>query len=335
MELTSIWFTVVFVLFAGFAVLDAFDLGVGSLQFLWRSDAERRRAIDAVRPVFDGHELWLLAAGAALWAAFPPVFAVVISAFGALLAVVLLAFLGRAVAIESCAQSPAVDERCKANWDLVIASILPPLLLGVALGNVMRGLPIDEMGRYDGNFLTLFNPYALLIGVLTVMLFAMHGALYLEGRTDGAMREQVRKWIMPLWCAFAVLHLVAAAVTAWSSDLYVGITARPLFWILSIVWLASLIAVPVYVTTRRYAMAIAGSACTIASMVGLVGLTLFPRLVPSRGLGAHLTADNANAAPDSVRTALVIGLIAISMVFAVAASIYRTSRRDSIATNAG
>jgi cytochrome d ubiquinol oxidase subunit II len=190
------------------------------------------------------------------------------------------------------------------------------------------------VGRYDGNFLTLFNPYALLIGVLTVVLFAMHGALYLEGRTDGAMREQVRKWIMPLWCAFAVLHVVAAAVTAWSSDLYAGITARPLFWVLSIAWLASLIAVPFFVTTKRFALAIAGSACTIASMVGLVGVALFPRLVPSRGLGAHLTADNANAAPDTVRTSLVIGLIVISMVFAVGASIYRTSRRGTLATNA-
>jgi cytochrome d ubiquinol oxidase subunit II len=333
MEPISIWFTVIFVLFAGFAVLDAFDLGVGSLQFLWRSDAERRRAIDTIRPVWDGHELWLLAAGAALYVAFPPVFGVVISAFGALLVVVLLAFLGRAVAIESCVRSAEAGERCKVGWDLVTASVIPPLLLGIALGNVMRGLPLDLAGRYDGAFLNLFNPYALLIGVLTVVLFAMHGALYLEGRTDGAMQLRVRKWIVPLWCAFAVLHVAAAFATAWWSDLYQGIMARPLFWVLAIIWLACLIAVPVLVATKRFALAIAGSAGSIASMVGLVGVAMFPRLVASTGSGPSMTVQSAAAAPDTFRTSLVIGLIAISMLAAVAASIYRASRRSPLATN--
>jgi cytochrome d ubiquinol oxidase subunit II len=331
MEPNAIWFSIVFVLFAGFAVLDAFDLGVGSLQFLWRTDAERRRAIDTVRPVWDGHELWLLAAGAALFVAFPPVFTFVISAFGALLAVMLLAFIGRAVSIDSCVWSCSPDEQRRANWDVVVASALPPFLLGVALGNVMRGLPLDSAGRYDGNLLSLFNPFALLIGVLTVLLFAMHGALYLESRTEGSMRERLQKWILPLWCVFAVFHLIAIAATAWwSSHLFVGIPARPAFWVLAVLWLAGMVSVPVLVTMKNYKLASIGSAATIAAMVGLVGVALFPRLVPSSGPGTGLTLDNAAAAPDAWRTVTVIGLIVISMFATVGASVYRASRRGTL-----
>jgi cytochrome d ubiquinol oxidase subunit II len=333
MEPNTVWFTIVFVLFAGFAVLDAFDLGVGSLQFLWRTDSERRRAIDTVRPVWDGHELWLLAAGAALFVAFPPVFRFVIGAFGALLAVALLAFIARAVSIDACVRSCAADEQRRANWDIVVASALPPFLLGVALGNVMRGLPLDAAGRYDGNFLTLFNPYALLIGVLTVLLFAMHGALYLESRTEGSMRERLQKWILPLWCVFAVFHVVAAAATAWwSSHLFVGVLMRPAFWVLAALWLVGMIAVPVLVTMKNFKLASVGSAATIAAMVGLVGVALFPRLVPSFGIGTGLTLDNAAAAPDAWRTVTVIGLIVIPMIAAVAASIYRASRCGKLTT---
>ena len=333
MESSAIWFSIIFVLFAGFAVLDAFDLGVGSLQFLWRTDVERRRAIDTVRPVWDGHELWLVAAGVALFVAFPPVFTLVIGAFGALLAVALLAFVGRAVSIDSCVRSYSADEQRRANWDVVVASALPPFLLGVALGNIMRGLPLDSAGRYDGNFLSLFNPYALLIGVLTVLLFSMHGALYLEGRTEGSMRARLQKWILPLWCVFAVFHLIAVAATAWwSSHLFVGIQTRPAFWVLAALWLAGMVSVPVLLTMKNFKLASVGSAATIAAMVGLVGVALFPRLVPSFGTGTGLTIDNAAAAPDPWRTVTVFGLIVISMIVAVAASIYRASRRGTLTT---
>jgi cytochrome bd ubiquinol oxidase subunit II len=326
MELTSVWFTVVFVLFAGFAVLDAFDLGVGSLQFLWRTDAERRRAVDTIRPAWDGHELWLVAALAALFVAFPPVYEVTMSAFGALLALVVLAFLARAVAIETCMKSTSPDVQRQMRCDLVVTSVLPPLLLGTALGNVMRGLPLDEAGRYQGTFLSLFNPYALLIGVLTVVLFALHGALYLEGRTEGSMRERLQKWILPLWCGFAVLHLIAAAATAWwSTHLFAGILERPLFWVLTSVWLAGFLSVPLLVSKKKFTLATVGSAGTIAAMVGLVGVSLFPRLVPSGGTGLSLTVENAAVVPDALRTILVGSLMVTALIIGVIAYGHRAS----------
>jgi cytochrome d ubiquinol oxidase subunit II len=251
-----------------------------------------------------------------------------------LLSLVLAAFVARGIAIESAVQAKSPARRRAANWVFNVTSVLPPLLLGVALGNVMRGLPINAAGTYEGTVVALLNPYAVLIGLLTLVLFALNGALYLEGRSAGPMRQRLQGWIMPLWCAFAVLHLFAAAATAWwSADLYSGITARPLFWVLTVLWLAGLVSVPALVLMKRFTFAAVGSAGTVAAMVGLVAVALFPRLVPSSGSGISMTLENTAAAPSVLRTTLVMGLILLALIMAATAYVYRSTWRNAPATS--
>lgn len=338
MDLEVFWFVVVAVCWSAYFVLEGFDFGVGMLlPFLPRGahgEEDRRTMFQAIGPVWDGNEVWLLAAGGALFAAFPPVYATVFSGFYIALMLLLVALIGRAVAIEFRGKVESPTWRRAWDWVFMIGSALPPLLLGVALGNVMRGLPIGADGEYQGTFLSLLNPYAVLIGLLTMVLFALHGALYLQSKTDGSMRTRLQQWIIPLWCAFAVLHLLAAAATAWfSADLYSGIHLRPLFWMLSVLWLAGIVSVPAFAASKKFTLAFAGSALTVATMVGLVGVALFPRLVPSSlGSGLSLTIDNSSSSPQTLKTMLIIALTGMPLVIAYTAIIYRVFRGKVVLT---
>ena len=291
---------------------------------LWKSPEERRTAINAIAPVWDGNEVWLLAAGGALFAAFPPVYATVFSGFYIALVLLLLALMGRAIAIEFRAK--VESPRWQRTWDIVffLGSALIPLLLGVALGNVMKGLPIDQEGNFTGTFLSLLNPYALVIGLLALALFLMHGAIYLVGKIDGQQQRRTAGLIVPLWCVFCVLHVVAAAATAWVAPfLYESIYMKPLFWLLSVLWLFGGAMTPYFATVRRYGSALASSGMTVAAMVGLVGVGLFPQLVPSSmNLNWSLTATNSSSTPQTLRTMLVIALIGMPIVLTYTALVY-------------
>jgi cytochrome d ubiquinol oxidase subunit II len=195
-DLNTIWFVLVGVLFTGYAMLDGFDLGIGALHLFTKKDEERRVLLNSIGPVWDGNEVWLVTGGGALFAAFPNVYATVFSGFYLAFYLLLAALIFRAVAIEFRSKQPMRWWRQMWDVSFSVGSILSALLIGVALGNLAWGIPIDANGEFAGTFLGLLKPYPLLVGVTTVALFMMHGAIYGAMKTEGALHDKLRGWAM-------------------------------------------------------------------------------------------------------------------------------------------
>jgi cytochrome d ubiquinol oxidase subunit II len=322
-DLPLLWYLLVGILLAGYAVLDGFDLGVGALHLLARTDEQRRLFLNAIGPVWDGNEVWLVVGGGALFAAFPPVYATVFSGFYLALILLLFALIFRGVAIEFRSQQPGVVWR--QTWDVAfsVASVVAALLMGVALGNVVRGIPLDAGGNYTGTFLDLLNPYALTVGVTTVTLFVMHAAIYLTLRTEGTTHDLVAGWVPPAILAFAVMYAATTFATirlvphmAAPFLAYPGLTVVPLFT------LAMVLCVPLAIRRGRPGMAFLASCATILGLWALVGIGMFPRLVVASDPALSLTLHNASSSPGTLRTMTIIAAIGVPLVLAYTAGIY-------------
>jgi cytochrome d ubiquinol oxidase subunit II len=324
-DLQTAWFLLVGVLLAGYAILDGFDLGVGMLHlFVAKDDRERRVLLNAVGPVWDGNEVWLLTGGGALFAAFPNVYATVFSGFYLALMLLLTGLVLRAVSLEF--RSKDASPRWRAAWDLAFAvgSFLPALLLGVALGNVLRGLPLSADGEFAGSFFGLLNPFSVLVGLLAATMFLQQGAAWLALKTEGALQERARR---------AGLAACAAALALWAAATLFSRAVAPHLWTrfgLGWPWLAPaafLAAMAVYYAStraRRAAAAFAASSVAMAALLAVVGLGLFPSLVPALGEPARsLTAYNSSSSPYTLRAMLVIALVGMPVVIGYTVFIYR------------
>ena len=191
MDLNTLWFILIAVLFAGFFVLEGFDFGVGLLlPFLGRDDRERRTIINSIGPFWDGNEVWLLTAGGAIFAAFPNWYATMFSGFYLPLLLVLVGLIIRGVGLEFRSKQDSPGWRATWDWLICVSSLVPPLILGVAVGNLLLGVPIDARMTYVGGFWNLLNPFALIVGVTFVLLFLFHGALFLGLRTTDALQAR-------------------------------------------------------------------------------------------------------------------------------------------------
>ncbi len=325
MDLNTAWFLLIWVLLAGYAVLDGFDLGVGVLHLFARSDGERRLYTSAIGPVWDGNEVWLLTGGGALFAAFPVVYATVFSSFYLAMMMMLFALIFRAVSLEFRGQVDSPGWR--RGWDLAfgLGSLIPAILFGVAVGNILRGIPIQADGVATVPFLSLLNPYALLIGAVSLAMFVMHGAAFLAVKTEGALQQRLSRWTTGAWVAFVALYLVATVATALVSPfLFDGISSHPLCWVFLPLLLAAAIYVPVANRAGRFLRAFLASSVAIAALVGLTAASLFPRLVPSSlDLGSSLTAYNASSSPRTLTVMLVIALIGMPIVIAYSIYLYK------------
>src|ERR1035437_5475480 len=204
MDLNMIWFLLVGILIMGYSVLDGFDLGVGIIHLFTKDENEKRINLNAIGPVWDGNEVWLLTGGGALFAAFPIVYATVFSGFYIAFMLLLTALIFRAVSFEFRKYS---EVRNKKYWDFTfgVGSLLPALLYGVAIGNILQGLPIDSKGAYQGTFLGLLNPYAIVVGLVSLTMFLLHGAIYLTLKSDGKQKEKMVKVANNAWITFVVL----------------------------------------------------------------------------------------------------------------------------------
>ena len=191
LDLNAVWFVLVGVLFTGYALLDGFDLGVGALHLFTKTDEDRRIMLNAIGPVWDGNEVWLVTGGGALFAAFPIVYATVFSGFYFAFMLLLAALIFRAVAIEFRSKQPMRWWRQMWDCGFFGGSVLSGFLIGVAMGNIAWGVPIDARGEFAGTFLGLLHPYALLLGVTTVALFMMHGAIYVVMKTEGSLHDRL------------------------------------------------------------------------------------------------------------------------------------------------
>ncbi|GGN92685.1 cytochrome c oxidase assembly protein [Actinoplanes lobatus] len=290
MELTTVWFILIGVLWAGYFLLEGFDFGVGILlPVLGRDDRSRRLAINTIGPVWDANEVWVLVAGGATFAAFPEWYATLFSGFFLPLLVILMALIVRGLAFEYRGKRDSA--RWRRGWDLAIfwGSVVPAVLWGVAFANILRGVPLDAQHEYVGGFFNLLNPYALLGGLTTLALFTLHGAVFLALKTDGPMRAEAGRLAERL---ALVAVPVAAAFLIWT-----GAANRDGLGIaLSVLAALALVAAVPLTRARREGWAFTATGVTIVLAVTALFVTLFPNVMPSTiDETYNLTVNNASS----------------------------------------
>ncbi len=267
MDLNTIWYLLIGILMFAYAALDGFDLGVGVMHLFARSEKQRRTNMAAIGPVWDGNEVWLLTAGGAMFAAFPVVYATTFSGFYLAFMLLLVALIFRAISLEFRVQ---VDNTLwQRFWDFAfgLGSLVPAILFGVAVGNVLRGLPIEADGTLNVPFVALLNPYALLVGALSLAMLVMQGGAYLAARTEGDLCHWAARWASGAWFAFVILWVVTTIATFFAAPyLFEGILAKPPFWIIIVTMLAGIAAVPVALRAQAYVRALLASSLVIASL---------------------------------------------------------------------
>jgi len=349
MDLNTTWFILVAVLLAGYAILDGFDLGVGILHLFIKGDTERRLGMNAIGPVWDGNEVWLVTGGGALFAAFPEVYASAFSGFYTALMLLLVTLIFRAVAIEF--RSKHVSPRWRQGWDVAfsVGSIGAALLMGVAFGNVAAGLPMDaehnlmlaprpditaatplgqvvwlETVFIVQGVLALLNPYALLVGVTTVVLFAMHGAIYLVLKTEGELQARIRGWVRPLIVAFVICYaLTTMATLLFFPHLAERMRAQPIWFLVPVLTMLAVANIPREIFHGREFRAFLSSSAVIGLLVTLIGVGLFPNLLLASNDPANsLNIVNGASSPKTLQIMLIIAIIGMPLVLAYTASIY-------------
>jgi cytochrome bd ubiquinol oxidase subunit II len=293
MQLTTVWFLLIAVLWTGYFVLEGFDFGVGILLPLLapagteHSDTDRRILINTIGPVWDGNEVWLIVAGGATFAAFPEWYASLFSGFYLPLLIILAALIVRGVAFEY--RGKVDDARWRRNWDRAIfaGSLLPALLWGVAFANIVRGVPMDARHEVTGNLLSLLNPYALLGGLTTLALFTLHGAVFVALKTDGEVRRRARTFITRSWVPVVVIAAAFLLVTQISYG-------KPGTWITAGAAAVFLGAGVVETILGREGWGFAGTALAIVAAVVTLFGNLWPHVLPSTTAAAYgLTVHNA------------------------------------------
>ena len=322
------WFLLLGVLLAGYAVLDGFDLGVGIVHLLVaRDDAERRAALASIGPLWDGNEVWLVTFGGALFAAFPAAYASLFSGFYTAFMLLLFALIVRAVSIEFRSKRPGRGWR--RTWDVAFSggSTLASFLFGVAVGNVLRGLPLDARGDFRADLGELLNPYAVLVGLMVVALFAMHGSIFLQLRTGGALQARALRWSRRSAAVFAALFLGATALSLVELPAATANLRRePALWVVPLLALLALANVPRALSRGRAGQAFLGSAVLIAALVGLLGTTLYPNLVTATHPGHSLSILDAASSPRTLLIMLLFAGIGMPLVIAYTALVYWTFR---------
>ncbi|WP_430788836.1 cytochrome d ubiquinol oxidase subunit II [Actinoplanes sp. G11-F43] len=312
MELTTVWFILIGVLWAGYFLLEGFDFGVGILlPVLGRDERSRRLAINTIGPVWDANEVWVLVAGGATFAAFPEWYATLFSGFFLPLLLILVALIVRGLAFEYRGKRDSA--RWKQGWDLAIfwGSLIPAILWGVAFGNILRGVPLDAQHEYVGGFFNLLNPYAILGGLTTLTLFTLHGAVFLALKTDGPMRAEAGRLAFRLSLAAVP---IAAAFLLWT-----GIVNLDAFGIaLSVLAAVALLGAVWFTRARREGWAFTATGATILLAVAALFTTLFPNVMPSSLDPADsLTVINASSTPYTltVMTWVAVAFTPIVLIY--------------------
>ncbi len=327
MDLNTLWFILIAVLYIGFFVLEGFDLGVGILlPFLGKDDVRRRAIINTIGPHWDGNEVWLLTAGGATFAAFPHWYATLFSGFYLAFFLLLVALIVRGVAFEF--RSKDDHPRWRSSWDLAISvsSFVTSLLLGVAFANLVRGLPIDGQMAYVGGFFYLLNPYALLGGVLTVAAFAFYGAIFLSLKTTADVRTGARAAASRLWLPVVGLLVLFAAFSYFQTELLSRLGVNP--GIVPLASVATLLAAGLLIRRGREGWAFIMMALSIAATFVTMFAILFPRVMISTLNPAwSLTIYNASSSPYTLQIMTVVALVFVPLVLVYQGWTYWVFRR--------
>jgi cytochrome bd ubiquinol oxidase subunit II len=326
--LETIWFAVWGIAWAVYCMLDGFDLGLGLLlPVLGRTNTHRRVIYNAQGPFWDGNEVWLITAGGVTFAAFPGAYAVLFSGLYLPLLLLLFGLILRGVSLEF--RGKVDDARWRAVWDacMVVGSLLPTVLLGVAFANLFRGLPIDAHGLNQGGFFGLLNPYGLLGGVLFVLLFSLHGALWLAIKAEGALRARAVATARGLWVPMLLCAVCFLAWTYVETPLWRNVLAKPSLLALPLLAVTGIIGIRFFLAKGSPWWAWGSSAVGIAGAVlfGVAGM--FPNLILSRLDPAFsLTVFNAASSTLTLRIMLGVLLVFLPLVIAYQIWTFRTFR---------
>ena len=348
MDFNVIWYIIIGLLLIGYAILDGFDLGVGALHLFSKGDNNRRILLNSIGPVWDGNEVWLITAGGALFAAFPEVYATAFSGFYLPFMLLLIALIFRAVSIEFRSKEPS--RRWRQSWDVSfsIGSILAAILFGIAIGNVVIGFHIGERKEYQGTFLDLITPYTVLTGIFNLCMFTMHGAIYLNLKTEGALQNQVKRWIRYAYAVFTMMFALVTGATLYLKPEMVanfsfGLVAFPgtqhtlvekhqmlisvVAWLIVLLNVLSIANIPRTLAKDKPLQTFISSACTIAAIVVLFAMGIFPNMMIS-----NITPDynldiyNGASSEYTLRTMFFVAIWGMPFVVAYTSLIYWTYR---------
>jgi cytochrome d ubiquinol oxidase subunit II len=322
--LETIWFILWGLLWAVYFMLDGFDLGLGTLMpFLAKGEEDRRIIYNSIGPFWDGNEVWLISAGGVTFAAFPKTYAVMFSSMYSALMLVLFALILRGISVEF--RGKLDNPIWKRIWDtgLVAGSFLPALLLGVAFANIFQGIPIDGEGIYRGNFFTLLNPYGLLGGVFFLLLFLLHGSLWLAIKSSGELNNRAAGLSGILWVTLLVVTVIFLLVTKLLTGLFDNYIHMPVLFIIPLLTVTGLVLSRLFIHRKQWWKAWFSSCLTIvsATFFGVTGL--YPDMLPSSISSSYsMTIYNSSSSPLTLKIMLVVALIFVPIVIVYQAWVY-------------
>ncbi|NEW04843.1 cytochrome d ubiquinol oxidase subunit II [Paenibacillus sp. SYP-B3998] len=325
--LETLWFVLIAVLFVGFFFLEGFDFGVGMLTpFLGKTDRERRVLINAIGPVWDGNEVWFITAGGAMFAAFPGWYATLFSGFYMALFLMLIALIGRGVAFEFRSKLPNPKWRQTWDWIIFFGSLLPPLLWGVALANLMKGVPIDANTNYVGSFWDLISPFSVTAGISIVLLFLLHGALYLSLKTEGELRERARQAAKRFGAWTSAVLLLFVLLCYFQTDMFTRDGIMP--GMVPLMAGMALLSVHFFLKAGRDGWGFIMTGLTITLSTITVFMSLFPRvMISSLNPEWTLTIYNTASNTYTLKVMTIIALTTVPLVIAYQAWTYWVFRK--------
>ena len=321
--LQNTWFILVGVFLLGYSILDGFDLGIGTLlPFLAKENEEKKTLMHAIGPFWDGNEVWLLTGSGALFASFPHAYATVFSGFYLALMLVLFALIFRAVSIEFYTHYENKNKRKVWEWCFILGSFVPSLLFGVALGNVIVGIPLDKHMEFTGNFFTLLRPFPLVVGLLGLNAILLQGSTYAALKTLGKVRERARNLTNILWISFTVLFVLSGIM----AYVYVpGAFSHVLAWLAALIVVAGWFLLKHFAEKGKDALAFYMSSLSFIGLWGIVGAVHFPNMVrASNDPSLSLTVRNASSTELTLKVMLIIALIGMPLVILYTYYIFKT-----------
>ena len=329
LTLDILWYIVVMTALIFYAVLDGFDLGVGSLHLFARNDREKRIFLNSIGPVWDGNEVWLVVVGGALFAGFPDAFASIFSSFYIFAMLLLFGLIFRAVSIEFRSKNDSVKWR--KSWDIAfsLASILIAFGTGLVMGNLIQGIPLDQTKNFAGHFIDFIKPYPILFGITTISLFTMHGALFLLMKTEGSLHNHIKTWVNKSVASFLLFFILLTAATFYFTPY---MTSRffkyPLLFLIPILSFGLLLNILKQVKKNNSGWAFISSCLSIFSLLSLFAIGSFPILVRSSINSEYYSLSITNAASSqlTLKILLIIVLIGVPLVLAYGSYIYRVFR---------
>lgn len=326
MTLELIWYLVICVSVVFYVILDGFDLGVGCLHLFVKSDRERRLFLNAIGPVWDGNEVWIVIIFGGLLAGFPPVYATLCSSFYTLIMILIAGLMFRAASIEFRSKQPS--RRWRQLWDtsFCLASYIIAFCISVMLANLIEGIPIDQTGHFTGSFRDFFTPYTVLIGFTGIFLFMTHGIVYLLMKLEGELQTRLRRWLIPMLALFLIFYATVTTLTLLHRPHMTALMrSMPLLFSIGFFALYAIINIPFWAYRRCYGRAFVSSCSAIALLFALFGLGTFPYMIrstldPTR---FSLTFFNAASSLATLKIILTIAAIGVPLVIGYGFWIYK------------